>query len=238
MLKHARRASRRSVVEVRSPCRRDLGSASTTTVAGAHRRGRRAGLAGMARPRRGRGRHVLDRLAGRRTDHAGRLPSSAARTVEPDELTALRAVIADDSVLLRDGVVRLLGDAGIEVVAAVGDGDALVAAVGEHARTSRWSTCGCRRPTPTRGSAPRSTIRGASRRWRCSCCRSTSRSVRHRLAERGHRRRRLPAQGPRRRRRGLRRLGAPRGRRWQRRRRRGRAPVARPDELGRPNSTG
>ncbi len=42
----------------------------------------------------------------------------------------LRAVIADDSVLLRDGVVRLLQDAGIEVVAAVGDGDALVAAVG------------------------------------------------------------------------------------------------------------
>ena len=41
----------------------------------------------------------------------------------------LRAVVADDSVLLRDGVVRLLQDAGIEVVAAVGDGDALVAAV-------------------------------------------------------------------------------------------------------------
>jgi len=45
---------------------------------------------------------------------------------------ALTAVIADDSVLLRDGIVRLLGDARIEVVAAVGDGDALVAAVGEH----------------------------------------------------------------------------------------------------------
>jgi DNA-binding NarL/FixJ family response regulator len=41
----------------------------------------------------------------------------------------LRAVVADDSVLLRDGVVRLLADAGIEVAAAVGDGDALVAAV-------------------------------------------------------------------------------------------------------------
>lgn len=44
----------------------------------------------------------------------------------------LRAVIADDSVLLRDGLVRLLADAGIDVVAAVGDGDALVAAVAEH----------------------------------------------------------------------------------------------------------
>lgn len=49
-----------------------------------------------------------------------------------DDPTRLRAVVADDSVLLRDGVVRLLGDAAIDVVAAVGDGDALVAAVAEH----------------------------------------------------------------------------------------------------------
>jgi DNA-binding NarL/FixJ family response regulator len=41
----------------------------------------------------------------------------------------LRAVLADDSVLLRDGVARILEDAGIEVVAAVGDGDALIVAV-------------------------------------------------------------------------------------------------------------
>jgi DNA-binding NarL/FixJ family response regulator len=46
-----------------------------------------------------------------------------------DGSAPLRAVVADDSVLLRDGVVRLLQDAGIEVVAAVGDGDELVAAV-------------------------------------------------------------------------------------------------------------
>ena len=45
------------------------------------------------------------------------------------ESTALRAVLADDSVLLRDGVARILEDAGIEIVAAVGDGDALIAAV-------------------------------------------------------------------------------------------------------------
>jgi DNA-binding NarL/FixJ family response regulator len=46
--------------------------------------------------------------------------------------SALRVVVADDSVLLRDGVVRLLDDAGIDVVAAVGDADALLAAVAEH----------------------------------------------------------------------------------------------------------
>jgi DNA-binding NarL/FixJ family response regulator len=45
------------------------------------------------------------------------------------ESTPLRAVLADDSVLLRDGVARILEDARIEIVAAVGDGDALIAAV-------------------------------------------------------------------------------------------------------------
>ena len=45
----------------------------------------------------------------------------------------IRVVIADDSVLLRDGVVRLLTDAGFDVVAAVGDADALLDAVTEHA---------------------------------------------------------------------------------------------------------
>jgi DNA-binding NarL/FixJ family response regulator len=41
----------------------------------------------------------------------------------------MRAVIAEDSVLLRAGLSRLLGDAGIEVVAAVSDAEALLRAV-------------------------------------------------------------------------------------------------------------
>jgi len=48
------------------------------------------------------------------------------------EKVHLTAVVADDSVLLRDGVVRLLEDADIDVVAAVGDGDELLAAVDNH----------------------------------------------------------------------------------------------------------
>jgi DNA-binding NarL/FixJ family response regulator len=44
----------------------------------------------------------------------------------------IRTIVADDSVLLRDGVVRLLNDSGFEVVAAVGDADALLDAVTEH----------------------------------------------------------------------------------------------------------
>jgi DNA-binding NarL/FixJ family response regulator len=41
-------------------------------------------------------------------------------------------VLAEDSVLLREGLVGLLARCGHEVVAAVGDGQALVAAVEEH----------------------------------------------------------------------------------------------------------
>ena len=43
----------------------------------------------------------------------------------------MRVVIAEDLVLLREGLASLLADAGHEVVAAVGDGDALQAAVAE-----------------------------------------------------------------------------------------------------------
>jgi len=44
----------------------------------------------------------------------------------------LRVVVADDSVLLREGLVRLLVENGHDVVAAVGDGPSLVEAVEEH----------------------------------------------------------------------------------------------------------
>jgi DNA-binding NarL/FixJ family response regulator len=45
---------------------------------------------------------------------------------------SLRVVVADDAVLLREGLVRLLAEEGHQVVAAVGDGPALVEAVLEH----------------------------------------------------------------------------------------------------------
>jgi DNA-binding NarL/FixJ family response regulator len=44
----------------------------------------------------------------------------------------MRVVVADDSVLLREGLVRLLTENGHEVVAAVADGPSLVAAIDEH----------------------------------------------------------------------------------------------------------
>lgn len=44
----------------------------------------------------------------------------------------MRIVLAEDSLLLREGLVRLLDEAGAEVVEAVGDGEQLVRAVVEH----------------------------------------------------------------------------------------------------------
>jgi DNA-binding NarL/FixJ family response regulator len=44
----------------------------------------------------------------------------------------VRVVIAEDQLLLREGLSRLLGDNGVDVVAAVGDADALMTSVAEQ----------------------------------------------------------------------------------------------------------
>jgi DNA-binding NarL/FixJ family response regulator len=44
----------------------------------------------------------------------------------------VRVIIADDSLLLREGLTRLLTEAGIDVVAQVGNGEALIKAVAGH----------------------------------------------------------------------------------------------------------
>ena len=72
----------------------------------------------------------------------------------------MRVVLADDSMLLREGLARLLGEAGFDVV---GRGRrrrrAARAGRASTGRTWRSSTSACRRPTPTRGCAPRRAIR-------------------------------------------------------------------------------
>jgi DNA-binding NarL/FixJ family response regulator len=50
----------------------------------------------------------------------------------PAARTAVRVVLAEDGVLLREGLAGLLGRFGFDVVAAVGDAEALMAAVAEH----------------------------------------------------------------------------------------------------------
>ena len=47
----------------------------------------------------------------------------------PDPTTTARVTVAEDSVLLREGLSRLLTEAGFEVVDAVGDGEALLRSI-------------------------------------------------------------------------------------------------------------
>jgi DNA-binding NarL/FixJ family response regulator len=49
-----------------------------------------------------------------------------------ETLAGMRVVVADDSVLLREGLVRLLAEVGCDVVDAVGDAESLVGSAAEH----------------------------------------------------------------------------------------------------------
>ena len=69
----------------------------------------------------------------------------------------MRVVVADDAMLTREGIVRLLADADVEVVArGRGRRGAAPARPRSHGRTPRSSTSACRRRTPTRASSRRS----------------------------------------------------------------------------------
>ena len=87
----------------------------------------------------------------------------------------VRVVIADDSVLLREGIARLLDESGFDVVAKASDADELLRMVAEHGPDI--AVVDVRMP-PTHtdegmraahGSAP------SAPRPRCSCSPSTSR---------------------------------------------------------------
>ena len=56
----------------------------------------------------------------------------ARRGNDPASGVAMRAVIAEDAVLLREGLARLLGEGGFDVVDCVADGEALLRSVEKH----------------------------------------------------------------------------------------------------------
>ena len=70
---------------------------------------------------------------------------------------ALRVVLGEDDVLLREGIARILTDAGLEVVARCGDADALLRRTLAH-RPDEHGRRGARRSgrVPAEGRAPRS----------------------------------------------------------------------------------
>ena len=87
-----------------------------------------------------------------RTEGRARL-AAARRTAGP--AMSLRVVIAEDQALLRQGIVRLLDDAGFEASAEAADAPDLLRRSRCTGPTSRSSTCRCRRTTPTTACARR-----------------------------------------------------------------------------------
>ena len=89
----------------------------------------------------------------------------------------MRVVIGEDQALLREGIVRLLEEAGFEVVGQAGDATTCGARSAPTSPTSRWSTSGCRPERTDDGLRAAIHIRSRSPPRACSCSRSTSRSA-------------------------------------------------------------
>ena len=90
---------------------------------------------------------------------------------------AVRVAIAEDSVLLREGLARLLGDAGFEVVAQCEHADDLLLKVRSYAPDVVIVDIRLPPDAQRRGAARGARDPGAStRRSACSCSRSTSSS--------------------------------------------------------------
>ena len=90
----------------------------------------------------------------------------------------MRVVIAEDSVLLREGVARLLEEAGIEVVGQAGDAEDLLRKVRAH--KPDVAIVDIRMPPDNADEGLRAALddpRASCRTSACSCSRSTSRSA-------------------------------------------------------------
>ena len=71
-------------------------------------------------------------------------------------LGVVRAVVAEDSVLIREGIARTLERAGIEVAGQAGDAEQLAKLVEDLRPDVALIDSGCRRPTRAKESTPRS----------------------------------------------------------------------------------
>ena len=88
----------------------------------------------------------------------------------------MRVAIAEDSVLLREGLARLLDDAGFDVVAQCGTADELMLKLNSYELDVAIIDIRLRPPTATRASERRSRSAPAIRRSRSSSSPSTSSS--------------------------------------------------------------
>ena len=105
-----------------------------------------------------RGELVVDSPAGGPTRIGARIPVPSlsyerSRLEGCPVLPSLRVVVADDSVLLREGLVRLFDEAGFDTVGAYGDADSLLAALRRDATRRRRARRADAAHLPRRGRA-------------------------------------------------------------------------------------
>ena len=89
----------------------------------------------------------------------------------------MRVVIGEDQALLRQGIVRLLGDAGFEVVAEAGDAPDLLRKVAAHKPDVAIVDVQMPPDNTDDGLRAAMEIRASQPRSACSCSRSTPRSA-------------------------------------------------------------
>ena len=112
----------------------NLPAARTASGGGQRRRGRwrpaRGGIgaAGSGRPGGVGGRRATGRQPARLRDPARGGPS-VSMTPGPKDQTELRVIIAEDTVLLREGLRRVLTDAGLDMAGTAGDAEQLLSLV-------------------------------------------------------------------------------------------------------------
>ena len=111
----------------------------------------------------------------------------------------MRVVLADDALLLREGVARLLAEAGFEVVGQSATPTSCSRRRRARRPTSRSSTSACRPPTPTKACAPRARSARRTRSRDRDPLPARRRRRRDGAARRERGRPRLHAQGERRR---------------------------------------
>ena len=188
------------------------------------RSGPRLGSARARRPRRPRSTGAWSS-----TRPPGRALGSGRRSPYERTTPTLRVVIADDSVLLREGLARLLEESGFEVAGQAGDAEDLLRKVGAH--KPDVAVVDVRMPPTHTDEGLRAAHRDPRRAPRDRGARALPvrrGGLRARAAVGVDRAHRLPAQGPRRRRRHVHRRRAPRRRRRLGARPRGRRAAARP----------
>ena len=109
----------------------------------------------------------------------------------------MRVVVADDAMLIREGLTRLLRDAGVTVVGKASDAHELMRHVVLGRPDVAVLTSACRPITPTRASSPPSASAPSTLRWACSALPVRQRALRDAPARGASRSDRLSAQGAR-----------------------------------------